>query len=414
VPAKFDSRMTSQLDKRIPSQGPRPPLAGRRVGHERVVAAIKHSLAEGRYEGGMLPSYRQIGKELNVTMASVQRAMAELEREGFVRRENRRGVFPRKRPRSMGRRKPLPLQCVNIVPYSFALLPSFVEADYLAGYTQAVDHFDLRMRFVARNELDPSYAQLCSPRVPVEAQGVIVVNSCPLELVEQLQRKGLPFVMQCFSRYVAEGLPPHFGVYVNKFGGAFQAVNHLLELGHRRIGFLGVTNAPEGNIPGRPVINAPFEGYRAALNNAGLHSADSDVVNCEWSSREKQAVFAMAKEFLGRPERPTAVLASCDEFALLLIEAARVLNLRVPDDLSVVGFDNQPEALQCDPPLTTVSVPRRELAESAVALLLEATENRRVPRRTRILETHLIIRETTAPPQPERAGNPADSSLAPS
>ena len=98
------------------------------------------------------------------------------------------------------------------------------------------------------------------------------------------------------------------------------------------------------------------------------------------------------------------MLATCDEYALSLLDAARALNLRVPEGLSIVGFNNQPGSARTDPPLTTVSVPRCELAKSAVELLLEAAETPRVPPRVRILETHLIIRKTTAPPGAVSAG----------
>jgi len=373
-------------------------VPGRRRGHEKVVAAVKHSLAEGRYDGGMLPSYRQLVRELNVTMANVERAMAQLEREGLIRREKRRGVFPRVRRRRVAPEKRLPLRCIN---FFTPIMPTFLGGDYLAGYTEALDHLDIRMRFVSGDEdnLDPDYTRLFSDRLPMKAQGLVLLNLCVPDLIEWLQRNDVPFVVQYYARYTSKNLPPHFNVYVNKAGGAFQAVGHLLELGHRDIGFMGLINDDVA------FENMVFEGYRAALICAGLDCDEDRLANCTCTASDKPAVAAIAKDFLSRRNRPTAIVAGCDEFALSLIDAARSLNLRVPEDLSIIGFDNQPGSDRTSPPLTTVSVPRRELARSAVELLLQAARTSRVPPQTRILETHFIIRETTAPPPAARAGN---------
>jgi len=354
----------------------------------------------------MLPSYRRLAGELNVTMASIQGAMADLEREGLIRRERGRGVFPRTRRRP-ARTKRLPLQCINLVVKSFDFAPSFVEGDYLAGYTKVLDDFPspVRMRFVAGEELNSDYDGLLSKAVPVEAQGAVLVNWSSAEITEWFQRNAVPFVVQYHSQYASENLPPHFGVYVNKAGGASQAVNHLLELGHRDIGFLGPVDLdPDGGLdPNVLWEGTPFEGYRSALVCSGLHGVKDYIADC-WTKEGRES-FGIAKAYLQRSRRPTAVLAGCDEIARSLLKAARALNIRVPEDLSVVGFNNQPDSDKTAPPLTTISIPRRELAGSAVALLMEAVKQPRVPPRTRILETHLIIRETTAPPPAERAGN---------
>lgn len=371
---------------------------------ERVVAALKHSLAEGRYEGGILPSYRQIVSELNVTKASVEKAMGELEREGVIWRAHRRGVVAYAPRREIARKGPPSLQCINFVMPPFTCLPSFVEADYLSGYTELLEHHALRMRFVASNDLGPDYSRLFSANCAIESQGVVLINFRPIELMQWLQEKGVCFVVQNSSRYDTEGMPAHCAVYVNKSGGAFQAVNHLLELGHRRVGFVGIVERIASIGPAFALERPQFEGYCGALACAGLAPAQGDFVHCE--TKEGRESLDVAKAFLDRTDRPAAVLAGCDEIARSLLDAARTLGLRVPEDLSIIGFDNQPTSQYTHPPLTTVSVPRRELARSAVALLLDAAEKPDAVPETRILDTHLIIRGTTAPPS-QPGGGPA-------
>jgi len=385
-----------------------PARPAKRSGHEVVIKTVKHALAEGHYEGRMLPSYRQLARELNVTMASVWRAMGELEREGLVRREKGRGVFPLKRPRVATSAKSLPLQCINFVTFA-PILPSSVKTDYLVGYTEALDHLGIRARFVAGGTMERQYDSWFLDSVPIQAQGVVLINWCAPELIEWLRQRNVPFVVQYFQQYGAEDLPAHFGVYVNKTKGAFQAVSHLLDLGHRRVGFMGHANSADP----APAMLMTFEGYRAALACAGLGFAKDNILHCDCQAGETRKMFVMAKAFLQRRRRPTAVFAMCDEYAMSLLQAAHALDLRVPEDLSIVGFDNLPASRETDPPLTTVSIPRRELAVHAVELLLEAARTPRVSSRMHILDTHLMIRETTAPPPTEHAGDSTNSPLAP-
>ena len=100
---------------------------------------------------------------------------------------------------------------------------------------------------------------------------------------------------------------------------------------------------------------------------------------------------------LSLPERPTAIFAGNDLQAMGVLEAARVLHLRVPDGLSVVGFDDLPLARWTSPPLTTVRQPLAEMATTAVGLLLAQEPGERPEARSIELATTLVPRETTAP-----------------
>ncbi|RMI09602.1 LacI family DNA-binding transcriptional regulator [Cellulomonas triticagri] len=172
--------------------------------------------------------------------------------------------------------------------------------------------------------------------------------------------------------------------------GAVLATRHLLDLGHTRIGFLG----------GRPDLEssrAREAGYRAALAAAGLHPDPAHVRSGEY--RRADAVEP-ARAMLSTPHPPTAVFAANDQSALGILDAAAALGVRVPHDLSVVGFDDIPEAAAATPPLTTVRQELQEMGARAVRLLLgvladpEATAE---PEHVR-LPTTLVVRASTAPP----------------
>jgi LacI family transcriptional regulator len=192
---------------------------------------------------------------------------------------------------------------------------------------------------------------------------------------------------------------PHTGsgndfiVDTDNVNGAREATRHLIDLGHRRI----------AHLRGRSDLESAHlreEGYRASLEEAGI-PFDPDLVR-DGGYRAAWSTDA-ARELLTLPDRPTAVFAANDLSAFGVLEVAHELGLRVPQDLSVVGFDDIPEAASSNPRLTTVAQPLHEMGARAYTLLLgllgedgtgdgaAATSHARLP-------AHLVVRESTAPP----------------
>lgn len=188
-------------------------------------------------------------------------------------------------------------------------------------------------------------------------------------------------------------IDPHTGpagpptIDSDNLAGGRTATEHLLGLGHRRIGLLA----------GRPDLESSHlreRGYREALDAAGI-AFDPDLVRVG-SYRAEQA-SSPARELLTLPERPTAIFAANDLSALRTIEVARELGLRVPEDLSVIGFDDIPEAAAATPPLTTVAQPLHRMGAEALRLVLDLLEGREREPHLR-LPTSLVTRASTAPP----------------
>jgi LacI family transcriptional regulator len=189
-------------------------------------------------------------------------------------------------------------------------------------------------------------------------------------------------------------IDPHTGradvptVESDSFGGARHATTYLVELGHRRIAY----------VAGRPDLrssNLRDAGYRRALSEAGIPFDPSLIAVGRY---EHDTVREVALPLLSRPDRPTAVFAANDISAIAVIEVAVELGLDVPRDLSVIGFDDVPEASQFSPALTTVHQPMQSLG-AAGAELLVALMGGETPERTHLrLPTRLVRRATTAPP----------------
>jgi LacI family transcriptional regulator len=166
--------------------------------------------------------------------------------------------------------------------------------------------------------------------------------------------------------------------------GGRLATGHLLDLGHRRIAML----------TGRPDLQSAQlreEGYRQAMAAAGV-PVDEKLVAV--GAYDPEIAVDAALELLTGPDRPTAVFAANDLSAIATIEAATRLGLRVPDDLSVVGFDNVPESALCVPPLTTVDQPIRKMGQRAVELLVGLIRGEQPDSLHVTLETNLIVRQS--------------------
>lgn len=169
--------------------------------------------------------------------------------------------------------------------------------------------------------------------------------------------------------------------------GALTAVRYLIGLGHERIGF----------VAGRPDLRssrARDAGYRRALAEAGI-PFDPDLVRVGFYD-EANARHAV-EPLLRSANRPTAIFASNDASAIGIVKLAEEMGLRVPLDLSVIGFDDVLEASRLDPPLSTVRQPMRQFGATAVHMLRALLDGDELPVRHVELPTQLIARDTTSP-----------------
>jgi LacI family transcriptional regulator len=166
--------------------------------------------------------------------------------------------------------------------------------------------------------------------------------------------------------------------------GGRLATAHLLGLGHRRIAMLS----------GRPDLESSRlreQGYRQAMAAAGVPVSEDLVLV---GGYDAQASAECTRTLLTSADPPTAIFASNDVSAIAAIQAAVGLGLRVPADLSVVGFDNIPESALCSPPLTTVNQPIRKMGERSIQLLLRLMRGDHVEDTHITLQTDLVVRQS--------------------
>lgn len=182
-------------------------------------------------------------------------------------------------------------------------------------------------------------------------------------------------------------------VTVDNLGGAIQATRHLIELGHTRIGMivgqLDISTAVERH-----------EGYRLALKKAGI-AYNRAIVLC--GNHREDDGYKAAKTILSLPahERPTALFVGNNEMSVGAVLAVRELNLRIPQDISIIGFDDSRWAQTMHPRLTVVDQPAYDLGRLACEHLIDRLGQARASPPVKVqLPTRLIIRESTGPPAP--------------
>ncbi|GAC1367442.1 MAG: LacI family DNA-binding transcriptional regulator [Ktedonobacteraceae bacterium] len=223
-----------------------------------------------------------------------------------------------------------------------------------------------------------------------KVDGLLIISLYPDDATAAgFKDAGLPVVL-------VDAYHPHLtSLVVNNVEGAYQAVKCLIEHGHRRIGFInGITEGDFHFNPG----NDRFIGLHRALGEAGLLYEPDLVLTAQW---DRQGGKQAALQLLMRPDRPTAIFAASDLQAIGVLEAARSLNLRIPDELSLIGFDGieLSEILE----LSTVQQPMQYMGKLGVQKLLEQIEHSAVdssPPELLRLQTELVIRRTIASPSP--------------
>jgi LacI family transcriptional regulator len=214
---------------------------------------------------------------------------------------------------------------------------------------------------------------------------VFVAAGVSTELVEDLQHREVPLV-------VVDRAVPRVevnSVMTNHNQGGRLATQHLIDLGHRRIACI---SAGSGLSPSADRVT----GYMETLWENNMPVNKKLIMHGDF---QYESGYKAVHKLLDLPEPPTAVFACNDLMAVGCISAAAERGLRVPQDLSVVGFDNVRLASFTNPPLTTVSQPMRQIGTLALELLMERINDIDSPVRIEQLDTELVVRRTTAAPR---------------
>jgi LacI family transcriptional regulator len=206
----------------------------------------------------------------------------------------------------------------------------------------------------------------------------------PQAYLESLRRQRFPYILidhQGIGDYARS-------VGATNWQGAYDAARYLTTLGHRRIGF----------ITGALDLGCSIDrlaGYQAALREAGLPADPALIYTGDFL---QPAGYAAGHALLALPDPPTAIFASNDDMAFGVMDAARDRGLRIPADISIIGFDDIPRTAAVHPPLTTVRQPLEEMGRTATRMLLQLIADPQLQIGRLALPTELVVRHSCKPP----------------
>lgn len=335
----------------------------------------------------MAVTSREVAMEAGVSQPTVSRALtgdpkvAEKTRLRVIEVAQRLGYFPNSAARSLitNRASAVGVVIEDVINPFYAQLLNPLYYEFLdKGY---------RVVLLQESENRRMEEDLTSLLIGNALDGVVFTsvtsNSRPPKILEE---RGYPMVL--LNRYV-EGVEAD-RITTDNFGGAKLAAHHLAELGHERIGLIG---GPDYTSTGRDRES----GFRQGLENFGL-SVDEGMKRTGLYSFENG--YRSGLEILGVKQPPTAIFCANDVVALGALNAARKAGFRIPDDLSIIGFDDLELSRWEITQLSTIHQPITEMARTATRMLIERIQGAHdgTPRKE-ILPVKLMERSTTAPPE---------------
>ena len=326
-----------------------------------------------------IPSVPEMARMCRVSPMTIRHAYTELVNEGLLFCEHGKGTFVadfKKVSKNAGylMTKSVGLIVPDIMSNVFPKIVKGAEdvannRDYSIIICNTEDRSEKQVEYLQRIREQKISGLIITP---------IAHASESVEHYKQLQRDDIHFVF--INRFIPE-IKTDYVISDNVMGG-YLATIHLIELGHQRIAYI--------SDPKYIVAEQRLEGYKKAMAEKGI-SFDESLVRFA-GLREKGPGYKYMKEFMKSNNRPTALFAFNDRIAKEACEAILELELRVPDDISVIGYDDSLIAITLPVPLTTVAYPSYETGRLAAEILLDKIEGKQHGIQQHVLKPRLVVR----------------------
>lgn len=350
------------------------------IKYEKLQEQLKAELASGKFQpGDRFYTEQELVKKYGVSGITVARALNEMTQQGYFRRKRKLGTFVLESPEIPGMTgkimtRPLyinraVLENTDAVRSSHSwFLVEEIRRGIINSYPGAVKIIDME-RIMEESENDPDLLAVLLPQ-QVEFYDEKYAGRKPVNSVEIVlpPSQGKPF--NC--------------IRPNYLAGVYEGMEHLIQRGHIRIAFLG-----------HPGLRNRYAAYRIALETYGLPFLPELSLMIDEHADDAETESMLIRKVLALPSPPSAICCGTDRLAISLMQALKKQGVKVPEEISVIGFDDIAAAGTLDIPLSTVHVPYYELGKAAVGLLLEKIKTGKdVPSAT--LMTHFVMRQSTA------------------
>jgi DNA-binding LacI/PurR family transcriptional regulator len=350
---------------------------------------IRDEIEQGRFvRGEFLPSERELSRMFGINRLTLRKGLAQLTDEGLL--ESVQGAGNR----IVEKRNPERTRTVGYVVLRRVGVPAMSPyyADIFDGIEEELTRQDYEVVFSTVRDEDlwtaGEVAKPCPQVVKEHFAGVLLVGGITDELVQAYQDAGIPVVLadKFSNRCKVASIVPD-----NRAGG-YLLGHYLLELGHRRFAFLAPSHED-------PVVEARRAGLERALKEAGLVLDKRWYIEGDYEVEPaNRAMHAHLNEW-EHSDHPTVLVAINDEAAIGAIKALQERGFKVPEEVSVAGFDDISWAEHVEPALTTVRIPRKEMGRWAALELVKAIKTGRLPDTHRVMPVDVVVRNSCASPE---------------
>ena len=365
--------------------------------HEQLLNQIRDLIVSGEWAPeSLLPSETELQRQLNISRSTIRQALSKAEAQGLIERVPGKGTFVA--------RAPIGEPDSHLIGYITCDSFRHLQGQLLSGAESVLSARGYRVVFCNSNR-DPEEENRLLEQLVVEDKvaGILIWpvlhDDRSRRLFQLAQQGSVPLVL---VDRTFDGLACDY-VTSENYAGAYAAVKHLVGLGHRRVAFLSRRILQLHTIADR------LRGYQDALKDVDLTPLEPWLVGD--ANREMEIVVALDSysgahsqdveqiaRYLESLPRPTAIFAMNDMMAMQAVKAAKLGGLRVPEDLSLVGFDDEGIVnTLLDVPLTTVAQDAITLGRRAAELLIGRIEGYDGPPRGEVVSTELRVRASTAP-----------------
>ncbi|MCD6220627.1 GntR family transcriptional regulator [bacterium] len=329
---------------------------------------LKEEIKERKLKNGdRFYSIKEVCNKFKISSITAKRVFYELEREGWIKKIKGKGSFIVKNS------EPVKINLIfpDESPSRETKIAPYPVIEIFKGLQKGAEETDVEIE---------SFSDL-SFWNNIYGEIFIIVSDFKEEDLEKWKENNLTILL-----HTPDVKEDFSGVYVDFKRGSYKAVKYLISLGHRRIGFITglITN---------PWLTSRFKGYQNALRNSDI-KLDWTLIK-ETTSLKKEEIEEKIEELLSLKNPPTAIFATNDKRALQILEYCQKKNIKVPDEISVIGYDNIPETEMSNPPLTTVDTHLFKAGKEAIYLVLKILHTKEKKKVEKvIIQPDVVIRKS--------------------
>ena len=376
MPIGYDKRKLPRLsrDKR-----------NREFLYRQLSGILEKEISAGKYKPGeRLPSMDDLAALYAVNKVTVRRALSDLNAAGFIYSVPAQGTYVSDQPRPT-RYNGQHSQVLTVGLVSLLMVPGntgLYHVEIIQGIREELSKLQANFLILPVRNVEPQY-KILDQMAQANVDAAIYLGMFDPASLRRMLENGPTPVLVDFS---VRGLPVDTIVLDNQ-GGAYQAVEYLLSLGHRKLAILL-------GQPTQVATKERLEGVYEALDTAGIPRDSVRIIQGDF---QREGGYTAMAEILKSGDIPSAIFCFNDEMAAGVMQAINALStLKVPQDISIMGFDDTAWSTATQPPLTTIQVPKIMMGRLAVQRIIARRKTHEQPTTT-VLSTQLMIRGSTGP-----------------